>query len=282
MWNGWDNRASEEQRTAYRLTKMENGYSIMGHAVEKSVMWAFGRLREGQQVTPEEAYSEIARPFLNTAWKQSKEEAWRSKPKQFCCLREHYYQQHYDNDGHAWTSRVVEQTKVCIEHFLHSVWPRIAQVASEHEVFVASPDDGDPESFPFEGVKVYAIPDFVYWKGEDLHIHDWKAGKPQPQHRDQVTLYGLWAHTRFQLALKRIQVFVEYLSLDQVEHIAIDEASIEAIKQKLRNSVSDMSEYLEGHSIEGNVPLPKEEWELTADRASCRRCNFYELCVSEF
>ena len=41
------------------------------------------------------------------------------------------------------------------------------------------------------------------------------------------------------------------------------------------------AEYLVDHDRSANVPLPKEEWELTTDPANCRQCNFYELCKPE-
>ncbi len=42
-----------------------------------------------------------------------------------------------------------------------------------------------------------------------------------------------------------------------------------------------MTEYLVDFDRAKNEPLPKEEWELAADPASCQHCNFYELCKAE-
>ena len=43
-----------------------------------------------------------------------------------------------------------------------------------------------------------------------------------------------------------------------------------------------MTEYLVNFDREKNEPLPKEEWELTADKTNCHFCNFKELCKDEF
>ena len=44
----------------------------------------------------------------------------------------------------------------------------------------------------YEGVKIYAIPDYAYRIGNQIHIHDWKAGKMKPeQHRLQLSIYAL-------------------------------------------------------------------------------------------
>ncbi len=42
-----------------------------------------------------------------------------------------------------------------------------------------------------------------------------------------------------------------------------------------------MSEYLVDYDRKKNVPIPKDEWELAADPASCKMCKFYELCKGE-
>jgi predicted RecB family nuclease len=49
----------------------------------------------------------------------------------------------------------------------------------------------------------------------------------------------------------------------------------------MSESVGEMTEYLVDHDREKNEPLPKEEWELTADPDNCTFCSFYELCKPE-
>ena len=61
----------------------------------------------------------------------------------------------------------------------------------------------------------------------------------------------------------------------------ISEEQLEETKALMSDSVGEMTEYLEGHDRDNNEPLPKEEWELAIDPASCGQCNFYELCKPE-
>ncbi len=126
MWGGWDKNASEVQRKAYQLNKMDTIYTLMGCAVEESIMWALRQKQEGKEVSIEQAYDAVAKPYLNKAWQESKNKAWMDNPKRYCCLREHYYNTWDVATEKEKTTRVVEATKRCIGHFLERVWPRNA------------------------------------------------------------------------------------------------------------------------------------------------------------
>lgn len=281
MWGGWQKNAGEIQRAAWRLTKMESRHTLMGHAVEQSVIWVLREKQAGRDVSAEEAYEKIARPFLNRCWKDSRDGAWRDNPKQVCCLHEHYYKQHAP--GKEWTAAVIEQTRACIGHFIERVLPRLAHVKPEQEIKVGKAGSGDgPENFELDGITVYAIPDYVYRMNEQWHIHDWKAGKPKPEHRDQVGLYGLWAHTRHGVAAENIFVYLEYLRDGTMAYEQMSDGILDNVRTAIRSSAEDMSEYLVDGDRSRNEPMPREEWELALTRTPCRSCNFYELCEPEF
>ncbi len=280
-WGGWDKQASYEQRKAYQLNKMDNIYSLQGTAAEQAVVWVLREHQRGVSVTMEQAYEAIAKPYMNRCWKESKEGAWQASPKKFCCLREHYYKLWDAAKEKERTVAVVQHTKNCIAHFIDRVLPRLAEVRREDEVEVTHSDGGDPESFVFNGVKIYAIPDFVYRSGDLLHIHDWKAGKVKESHQWQLALYGLWAHVKHGIASEKVCCFVEYLATGQVAPFAFGPEKMEEVIARIGESVADMSSYLVDEDRARNVPVPKEEWELAEDESVCRFCNFYELCKPE-
>ena len=281
MWGGWGERATELQKTAYRLAKMENRFSILGNAVERSVMWVLREKQAGRDVDVDPAYEAEARPYLNRCWSDSKKEHWRQNPKKFCCLREHYYREVDQAAEKDIVERIISQTKVCIRHFIESVLPRVGGIPREREVAIARIDAGDPESFLFDGVKVYAIPDHVYSDGDLLHIHDWKAGHEKDRHNDQVALYGLWANIKHGFVPENIRMHLEYLNAGRTATVALTRERLELVKNTVRESISEMAEYLVDNDLSRNEPLPKEDWELTADSGTCRQCNFYELCKPE-
>ena len=281
MWGGWKEDATPVQKAAYRLNKMENAYSILGQAVEAAALWVIRQSQAGTAATADQAYDAAAKPLLNRAWKESREGLWKTSPKKYFCLKEHYYNELDAETQKQWVSMIVTQTKRCIGSFIDKVLPRIAHVRQEQEIPVATVAQGDPESFEFEGVKVYAIPDYVYRDGDRLHIHDWKAGKTRERHQDQLNLYGLWATVRHRAAPDHIRVFAEYLSDGRVDTRDLTETDIEEVKGRIRESVAEMSEYLVGADARRNEPMPREDWELAAEPRICSLCNFYELCKPE-
>lgn len=287
MWGGWKADAPDLARAAYRLGKMENRFTLQGNAVERAVMWALRQAQAeqsaqaGKPVTATQAYETVVKPYLNQCWNESKKKLWQANPKKHCCLHEHYYPAHHHTPEADMTARMIEQIKRCLANFLEQVLPRLGSVRPEQEVGIAHADGGDPESFLFESIKVYAIPDYVYRAGDLLHIHDWKAGSEKPAHRDQMAIYGLWAHTKHALPPERIQVHLEYLTKGATQSMALTGQDLEHARGLIRESVGAMAEYLAAGDIRRNQPLPQEDWEQSADLDTCRQCRFYELCKSE-
>ncbi len=281
MWGGWARNALPEQKTAYRLNKMDNRWGLMGQAAENAIMWVLKQHQQSVPVDAKAGWEKVARPFLTRKWSESNEGNWRNSPKRFCCLREHYYKTMEDEN--AAKRQIAAQVQHCIDNFIDKVLPRIGEIKPAQEFHIATPEQGgDVEHFVYEGVKIYSIPDYAYRIGDEVHIHDWKAGKIKAdQHRLQLSLYALWAIVKHGAKLENIFLYVEYLNEGQVMPFQLTEADLEETKALMSESVGEMTEYLVDCDREKNEPLPKEEWELTLDRTNCAQCNFYELCKSE-
>lgn len=286
MWGGWNRDASVLQRTAYRLTKMDNRYTLRGRAVEEAAMFLLREVQQGREPSAERAYQEIARPLLNRAWKESRDKRWQEHPKKYANLHEHYYPQHLPEQQQEWPATIAGDVKTCIDHFIATGLPRLGHVRPEQEVPVTTAQaGGDPESFTFHGVKVYAIPDYVYREecdGETLwHIHDWKSGRHSDKHLRQLGIYGLWAHTVHGVPAEQLRLHIEYLLDGTVESAELTEADLEETAAYIEESVAEMTEYLVGYNRDQNRPVSRDEWDLAADPRACLRCSFYELCEPE-
>ncbi len=282
-WGGWAHDASPEKRKAYQLDKMDNRYSLQGNAVETAVMWALREKQQGRDVTADQAYEQAARPFLNGAYQQSKSGAWDENPKKNCCLHEHYYAALHGNADDSWTATIMDNTKRCIVNFIDRVLPRLANITPDQEVRVVRPGDGgDPEHFVFEGVKIYAIPDYVYREGDTFHIIDWKSGKAKPAHHAQLALYGFWATVKHAVPAEKITVYIEYLADGTTAAETLTEDRLVDVRNTIGESVGDMAEYLVDADGARNEALPIDEWDLAPTRDPCQRCNFYELCAPAF
>lgn len=276
-WGGWNAQASSTARTAYRLNKMDSRHTLQGRATEETVRWVLAEHQAGRARTVDEAYEAVGRPFLNEAWKQSKSGAWRSDPKRKVCLHEHYYPALHRDLDPDWPKVVRERVCQCVAHFIATVLPRLSEVEPEQEIPI-----GAPESFELEGVTLYAIPDYVYRTGAVWHIHDWKSGRPSEAHRMQLAIYALWAHMKHGVAPENIRVYLEYLNEGYVAEEPVTPELIHEARAFISESVADMTDYLENADRTRNKPLPREEWDMTSERAVCAHCNFHELCEPEF
>lgn len=280
-WGGWDKKAPPEAQKAYQLNKMDNIYSLQGQAAENAVMWVLHQHQQGKTVSADEAYEVIAKPFYGRKWRESRNQDWKVSPKKFCCMREHYYGDWTKEVEITQANAVVDFTKNCIQLFIDRVMPRIAHIRRDQELPVNTVEYGDPENFIFNGIKIYAIPDYAYKMDGHIIIHDWKSGKVKSEHREQIALYGLWAQKKWAAKIGQISCFLEYLSLGQVEHVPYGEEDMERVVHRIDESVADMAGYLVGGDLVKNTAVPKEEWELTENENLCRFCNFYELCKAE-
>lgn len=279
-WGGWERDASPQCKAAYRLNKMDNRFSLQGTVAEEAVMWMLRQHQRGEPKTPEEAFQEVARGMLRRCWDESTQRAWRTRVKS-CCLHEHYYPAFHDMPERDMMFQVADTVKACLSSFHENVLPRLAHVTPSMEIPVAVVGTGDPEHFMFEGVKVYAIPDYVYVEDGLWHIVDWKSGSPKPEHADQVGMYALWAFEKHGVAAASTHLHLEYLQTGDTVDLEVTEEALEQARERIRSSVQDMAQYLVGEDPDRNQPLPREEWDLCFEASLCRRCPFYELCAPE-
>ena len=281
-WGGWDRNADPIQKKAYQLDKIDNLYSILGNAVEMAAMHILRLHQNGQTCSAEDAYNQVAKDYLNKSWIESKKMQWKTNPKKYCCLHEHYYNTISKDKEEEITANMVARTKKCLSNFHDKTLPRIANITPEMEIAVDVPGrQSDAEHFLYEGIKIYAIPDYCYRKDHVIHIHDWKSGRQRDSHRDQLAVYGLWAACKHQRPDESLCVYVEYLKDGEVVVASLTPEDLERVKERIGQSVADMTEMLVDADRERNKPLPKKDWELALDTTTCRHCNFFELCEGE-
>lgn len=280
-WGGWNRNATPLQKKAYLLARMNNRWSLQGDAAERAAMFILRQAQQGKDVDAESAFEQVAKGYLRSQWNDSLSAKWKENPKA-CNLHEHYYPQFARKSDRELVIETAGVVKTCISNFIETFLPRFRDVKPDQEVDVALVGSGgDPEHFQFEGVKVYAIPDYVYRTGTTWHIHDWKSGRQREEHGKQLGVYALWAHTKHFVPPENIRVYIEYLQSGETIEAAVSPDDLDAVRDEIRSSVGEMSEYLEDQDLVRNLPLPQEEWELAAEPSACRLCNFYELCQPE-
>ncbi len=281
-WGGWSKDAAQVTRLAYRLSKMESRFTLMGQVIERAVRSMLQRHQEGSVLEPAQAYEDVVRPLLNTAWQESRRGAWKDDFRKHTCLHEHYYPQFVRGTEKELIEGIRERVQRCLTNFHEQVLPRLAHVRPENEVALDTPElNRKVEGFEWHGIQVYAVPDYVYQLDDTWHIHDWKTGRPDPSHRDQLEVYALWAHVKHKVPVERLNIYLEYLNDGYVVSEPITQESLDHIGEKIVSTATDMADYLEDGDVQRNQPRPKEEWDLAPDISECQRCAFYELCQPE-
>lgn len=279
-WGGWERDAPPECKTAYRLNKMTNRFCLYGMAAEDAVMWMLREHQQGRRVSVEEAFDAAARPLLRQAWDESKGKVWLQRAKA-ACLHEHYYPQFCELGDREIMNVIADVVKTCLRHFQETVLPGLSHVTPDMEIPIATVGKGDAEHFNLGGVKIYAIPDYIYVEDGIWHILDWKSGSAKPEHQQQLTLYALWAKVKHGIAPDRIRLRLEYLQHGGHTDFTVTEEDLSGVITLIRESVQDMAQYLEEGDLQKNIALPKPEWDLCYEPSVCRGCSFYELCRRE-
>ncbi|WFB35151.1 PD-(D/E)XK nuclease family protein [Kiritimatiellota bacterium B12222] len=279
-WGGWERDATVECKTAYRLNKMTNRFCMYGIASEDAVMWMYRQHQQGKQVSVEEAFDTIAKPQLRKSWDESKNGVWRRVAKAGC-LHEHYYPQFCGLSDREIMQQIADVVKLCLKNFQEKVLPVLADVTPDMEIPIGVVGKGDPEHFFFEGIKIYAIPDYVYVKDGVWHIIDWKSGGVKKEHVDQVALYALWAQEKHGISPDNVRLRLDYLQHGEHHSFQVSEEDLEGVKMRIHESVQDMTQYLVNEDISANQPYAKLEWDMCYEPQICQGCSFYELCHRE-
>ncbi|MCF7838794.1 MAG: PD-(D/E)XK nuclease family protein [Candidatus Marinimicrobia bacterium] len=271
-------------RRARQLNRLQSLAACLGTAVDRAVTGWIAAGRRGETLVYEEGYGRAA-AHLNQVWRASKSGAWRDSPSgRDAGLCEHYYGRWDPAAEQAAVAEGKRRVEACLRDFLARVWPGLAAVPAAAEVPVAAMGSGRGplEQFMYQGLRIYAIPDYVYRGGGEVVIVDWKSGGPRPEeHARQLGVYGLWARHRPDLAELPARGVLEYLAHGKQIAVPLGADVLAGIEAWIEESVAGMAAYLEEGDWRRNRPVPREEWDLAADPDVCGGCRFYELCRPE-
>lgn len=284
FWGGWDAQASEQARTAYRLKRMSNKWSLIGDAVDETVQEVVERASVGAKVSLDAAREKAAKK-LRDAWMAHQTGKWRSNPKRYTCIRELYYNEiplEPSADRDAWVASVKERTDISLRNFFLHVLPRLEGVRGTDIVPIAQVSQGDPEHFHLGQIKVYAIPDHAYYRDGAMYIHDWKTGVRRDEHERQIAVYGVWAQKKHAQSADDITLQVEYLQSGETRDVLYNMRVGQTTSDYILSSVREMRVYLENEDIVENAPKPIEAFPKTDTLTECVQCNFRELCHREY
>lgn len=106
-------------------------------------------------------------------------------------------------------------------------------------------------------------------------VYDWKTGRDDADHDDQMDLYILWPHLTLGIPLERIEANVVNLRSGSIYTRSLDEFGKRARLAKLHRS----SSYLESLvPRDTNWPEMLSAFNYSSHLSTCRRCQFQQLC----
>ncbi|MBI4577591.1 MAG: PD-(D/E)XK nuclease family protein [Planctomycetes bacterium] len=274
-WGGWDRRSGERPRLLYVLKRMSALDLWAGDLVHRVIEEACQRARRagpGDGADPEAQLGHArdrAVALLRREWVDSQERRWEDAPKHYLNLFEHYYGTPLPRER---TDAIKERVLGCLGQFFRSsAWEEMRRTPAAGWLTIEALD-----SFPVEGVRVYARPDLAQRRGGRVVLYDWKTGRPRPDDEDQLVAYSLYAlHKGWAAALEEVEAVAAYLATGEWRRVELDGPRAEAVRARVREGARSMRALLDdpeaNRGTEGRFPL-------TEDLAACRRCNFRAAC----
>ncbi|OAA30034.1 hypothetical protein AT15_00535 [Kosmotoga arenicorallina S304] len=271
-WKGWQSGASELERKAYLLSKLQNIYTISGQALHEEIKTAILE----KSFSPKDSFERI-RSRLREAWIDSSKhlQDWQKWPKEYIVLSELYY------GNEDWLRKnskdILKRIKTSLLNFQKSFsFRRVLR----NEVKAIEVDENFP-SFFFEGIRVYSVIDFLHQDTEgNITIVDWKTGQKKPE-RDafQLGLYVIYVLEKYPaVKLSMIKCVDEYLLSGERAKYRFTPEQIGALREYISRSIRELDKYLEDPAAN----KPKDISAFPRSRSkNCNYCEFKEICFAE-
>lgn len=175
-------------------------------------------------------------------------------------------------------NEIYEPVRMALQNFLQSErlgWLFEEALVTRSEWIIEPPGFGE---LRIDGLKAYCKVDFAFPIGDEIHIVDWKTGKEDfPKHLTQLRGYAYWAHFHFEKSYPLIETTIAHLLPDYRERTQrINEYDIEDFSSIVRAQTEDMYQFCGEPDL--NIPLPKQEFQMTPHENFCKTCKFRELC----
>ena len=278
-WGGWLDDSPEDQRLAYRLSKMTALPLLVGTAVHETIKLIISRLAWGHDPLPNPGHY-ARKTFMTQVWRDAERERWRKNPKYHPPVFELYY-------GQLPSSEELKAYGMQVSRALHTFLQTTvfrslrAEDSASWLTLDRGPGDGTTTQPSVDDVPVWAIPDFARRVSENrCEIWDWKTGRPRDSDELQLLAYGLYAHQVWGFPADAIDLYACYLDPNKaarpVVPFSFNEAQLARVIRTIREDVAAMGAVLE--DAENHRPKPKETFPMTERQGLCERCAFKEIC----
>ncbi|MFH1767681.1 MAG: PD-(D/E)XK nuclease family protein [Candidatus Omnitrophota bacterium] len=265
-WGGWEEGAGELARKAYVLKNMRSIDAWIGDVVHQIIKWILESKIAGEDISFEAA-SLKAKQLLTRTWEQSRAKLWMKNVKYNLNLFEHYYNREPTREDLV--PKLQKVTASIRNLYQSGLLELLSKLARESFLRIDELD-----SFCFENVRVFAIPDFAL-KHDGYILYDWKTGRPTDKDVLQLSFYTLYAAYKWQAQSGQIKIIPAYLTEENVSLKPIEALPEEAVKKYVSDSLDQMREVLsEIATNKADIsffPKTDKAWR-------CKNCKFKEIC----
>ena len=266
-WGWWQEKPRGPRYEVMVHKNLTSLPAFAGDCVHRAIARWFELRRSGTQMSAEELFEE-ARELFRDGWRQSAGDGWQARPNKSVHLEEHHYGQ---PPGKEATERVRDLLERCARSF--SELAELAGVRASHPDSWRAVESLD--TYRFLGTKVYAVPDFAYEDSGNLHIWDWKTGRPREEDAFQLQTYALYACEKWSADPESIVLHAAYLGEGSVKTAPVD---IEALSQAQDRMSASVREMMDVHYDPDEDPVVMEHWAPTGAPDGCPRCRFRAVC----
>ncbi len=278
-WGGWDSRAPEERRVAYRLSKMTTVDLLSGDLIHKGIEQALRRFRANGMVVERQELVKTALLQWERALAESRSGRWAQDPKRMACLVEDYYRQ---PDRGMRVEKGREKIETCLANFCASkTWADLRRTRPGGWLAM----DSDPfQTSLIDGIPAHGRPDLGYDASKPdapksrCWVFDWKSGRPADSDVLQIRFYALYAENQWGFPPEAVRARLIYLYPEVVEDaVEVTPEGLQDARKAMAESFQQMKSVLS--DVQNNVPKDISHFHTTTRTHLCRRCQFQEICT---
>jgi len=276
-WGGWSYNADPQTKKIYFLSKLSNLPIFVGsvvHDIIREQIQAISYGMESAATNEKEMLNaiETISARIKAADRYSKNREWEDNNKVVAFSDDYYGSDCLKKNSSTGPDKWIKKATKCFKNFCAG---EICKGLVEKRYKMIVCDSNDFVSVDINGVPVYAIPDLVYLDEEGVtHVVDWKTGKQKYQDVVQTRFYSLYARNRWNP--EKLQIDLVYLDIPTIASSKPTDEELDEAALLLKESFKQMEQLTTGT----NVALAEENFLFTADTASCKDCNFREICPS--
>ncbi len=275
-WGGWEPDAPEWKRQLYVLKQLSNRFMWSGSIAHAAIRGTLTAIRQRRPVRPARVLERVHRVMRQDFVSSREKRQWRDTIRRdFNGLVEHEYSDEVSVE--AW-HQVWLTTRDALQWFFDSKWPGLAQTLKLDDWLEVDNQDLSQSSHRLGGVKVFAVPDFAYRAGGEVHLIEWKTGLAERTHETQIVGAALYLENRHAVPAGQVRAAVVKLSAGLEASVTVDAPAISRFHALFSASVAAMKAVLAKPAK--NIALSQTAFPRAANAAVCVRCPFRRPCRS--